>query len=226
MQKKFKVLGVLLLIFVLATASLVQAAPAVIEAKVIKHVDGDTVYVQIGKKTEKIRFIGVDTPESTIQHEPYGTEASNYTKKMLLGKKVYLQKDVQERDKYGRLLAYVWLKKPTTGSNSEATKYMFNAILVKNGYAQVMTIPPNVKYSSLFVSLQSQARAAHKGLWGLNVPNPSSKTPQTQTVYITKTGTKYHRDGCKYLIKSKIPISLKDAKAQGYEPCKVCNPPK
>lgn len=78
-----------------------------ITAAVARAVDGDTVYVNEGGRSEKVRFIGVDTPESTTQIEPYGKEAAAYTARNLAGRKVYLELDVQQRDKYGRLLAYV-----------------------------------------------------------------------------------------------------------------------
>lgn len=138
-------------------------------AKVVKVVDGDTIEVSVNNKTYKVRFIGVNTPESTIKHEPYGKEASNYTKKMLTGKTVYLQKDVSETDKYGRLLRYVWLSIPKDNTNDKEIKEkMYNANLVLNGYAQVMTVPPDVKYSDKFVEYQKSAREGNKGLWALN----------------------------------------------------------
>jgi micrococcal nuclease len=118
-------------------------------------------------KEEKVRFIGVNTPESTKEIEPYGKEASAYTKTRLDGRKIWLELDVEERDRYGRLLAYIWLEQPASDSEPEVRAKMFNAELLLNGYAQVMTIPPNVKYADLFVKLQQEAREANKGLWGL-----------------------------------------------------------
>ena len=139
------------------------------EATVTKHVDGDTFYAKMKSdgKEYKIRLIGVNCPESTTKIQPYGKEASAYTKKKLMGKKVYLEKDAGNKDKYGRLLRYCWLSKPTSGDDKEASKKMFNAILVTEGYAQVMTIQPNVKYQSLFVKLQRVAKESNKGLWGI-----------------------------------------------------------
>lgn len=91
----------------------VKVTPAV----VTKVVDGDTIYVSLNGREERVRFIGVDTPESTREIEPYGKEAFAYTRGRLAGKQVYLELDVGERDKYGRLLAYVWLEQPN--SNTE-----------------------------------------------------------------------------------------------------------
>lgn len=131
-------------------------------------VDGDTIHVRLKDgREEKVRLIGVDTPESTREVEPYGKEASAHTKKRLQKKTVYLELDVGERDKYGRLLAYVWLSRPKKESADEVRAKMFNAELLLNGYAQVLTVPPNVKYAELFTSFQREAREKKKGLWGL-----------------------------------------------------------
>ncbi|WP_017257546.1 thermonuclease family protein [Pedobacter arcticus] len=127
---------------------------------VTRVVDGDTFWADNGtEKGVKIRLIGVDAPESrkTGRKEIgyYGKEAKEYLKKLLNGKSVKLISDVDSLDRYGRTLAYVYLEDGT----------FVNAELVKNGYATVMTIPPNVRYADLFVELQKQARQQDKGLW-------------------------------------------------------------
>lgn len=179
----FLLFAVIVLVLSLSAPSF-AAPPPVLQSKVTKVIDGDTVTVSIGKKTEKVRMIGVNTPEThhpTKGVEPYGKEAAAFTTKRLTGKKIWLQKDVGERDRYGRLLAYVWLRKPLTGSQAEATKSMYNAELVANGYAQVMTIPPNVTYADLFIKLQREARENNRGLWGIN-PAPIKQSTQKQPV--------------------------------------------
>lgn len=121
-------------------------------------VDGDTFVLAGG---ERVRLIGVDTPETVkpgTAVQPYGKEASEFSKKMLTGKKVRLVFDVSEKDRYGRLLAYVYLEDGT----------FYNELLLQEGYAQVMTVPPNVKYADHFVEVQRKARKANKGLWGLD----------------------------------------------------------
>lgn len=136
---------------------------------VTKHVDGDTVYVKINGQEYKLRLIGVNTPETKHPQkgvEYYGKEASNYTKSKLLGKTVYLEKDVSETDKYGRLLRYIWLEPPTKLTKEEIKTKMFNAILVANGYAQVATYPPDVKYQDYFLEFEREARSKNIGLWG------------------------------------------------------------
>lgn len=139
------------------------------EGKVVKHVDGDTFYVRLADgKDYKVRLIGVNCPESAGEYadnpQSYGKEASIFTKENLLGKKVYLEKDVDDKDRYGRLLRYVYIEKPK--SIKEVEKKMFNAILIKEGYAQVMTVQSNIKYQDLFTVLQREAREDQIGLWG------------------------------------------------------------
>ncbi|MEM4406424.1 MAG: thermonuclease family protein [Candidatus Methanomethylicaceae archaeon] len=137
-------------------------APNIVErCKVVSVVDGDTFDCRFGwLRTEKIRLIGVDTPETKHPAkgiEYYGKEASNFTKKMLSGKEIGLEYDVQKLDKYNRVLVYAYLEDGR----------MFNALLVREGYAQAATYPPNVKYQKLLVDLQKEARENNRGLWRL-----------------------------------------------------------
>jgi endonuclease YncB( thermonuclease family) len=133
---------------------------------VSRVVDGDTVVVTVNGKEKKVRLIGVNTPESVGRYaknpQPYGKEASTYTKNKLHDKKVYLEKDVSDTDKYNRILRYVWLEEPNKYKIEDT---MFNAILLKEGYANVMTYPPDVKYSKIFVKIEKKARDNNKGLW-------------------------------------------------------------
>lgn len=138
-------------------------------ATVTKHVDGDTVYVELEDGKEyKLRMIGVDTPETVHPSKPvefFGKEASDFTKSTLLGKTVYLEKDVSETDRYDRLLRYMWLEQPAEINEDEIKSKMFNAILVTNGYAQVSTYPPDVKYQDYFIAFANDAREKEIGLW-------------------------------------------------------------
>ncbi|ADG82149.1 thermonuclease family protein [Thermincola potens] len=142
-----------------------------IPGTVTRTVDGDTVYVRlVSGDEEKVRLTGVNTPE--IHHpqkgvEPYGREAADYTRSHLSGKKVYLETDINERDKYGRLLAYVWMARPSSTTDSEIRAKMFNARLLLDGYGQLMTVPPNVKYADYFQNYQREARENNLGLWGI-----------------------------------------------------------
>lgn len=138
-------------------------------AQVERVVDGDTaIFVLDTGARERVRFIGVDTPESTKTHEPFGAEASAYTKSVLVpGRRVLLEPDAEARDRYGRLLAYVWLDAPSAISDAEIRAKMLNAKLALGGYAQQMTIPPNVRYAERFRRYVAEAREANRGLWAL-----------------------------------------------------------
>ena len=134
-----------------------------VAATISRVVDGDTVELNDGRK---VRFIGVNTPESTTRHEIYGKEASNYTTSKLTGKQVWLQKDVSETDRYGRLLRIVWLAVPSdVMDENEIRTKMYNSDLVLNGYAEPSTYPPDVKYSDYFVKFAREARDKKTGLW-------------------------------------------------------------
>ncbi|UTE78466.1 thermonuclease family protein [Rossellomorea sp. KS-H15a] len=133
------------------------------EVLVSRVVDGDTVELKDGRK---VRFIGVNTPESTTRTEEYGKEASNYTTEKLEGKTVWLQKDVSETDRYNRSLRLIWLEIPKDEMNEEEIRTkMFNADLVLNGYAEPSTYNPDMKYSDYFVKFAREAREKETGLW-------------------------------------------------------------
>jgi micrococcal nuclease len=124
---------------------------------VTRVVDGDTLDISPSVEgLSRVRLIGMDTPEVYFGTQPYGPEASAFAKRELEGEEVELELDVQKVDPYGRLLAYVYLP------NGE----MFNETLLEEGYAQVATFPPNVKYVERFLKAQREARAANRGLWG------------------------------------------------------------
>lgn len=207
-----------------------QDAPRTIRAVVSRHVDGDTARFRIEGAEEKVRFIGVDTPEVFGGAEPLGREASSYTRRAIpVGANVWLETDVENRDRHGRLLAYVWVEQPLDSTPGEVRSKMLNARLVSAGYAKVYTFPPNVKYAEVFRVLQVEARESNRGLWNpaateaAPAPAPSA-APQAgdATVFITRTGEKYHADGCRFLARSRIPISLTEARTRGFEACSVC----
>lgn len=130
---------------------------------ITRVVDGDTVVTEEG---EKIRIIGINTPEIGKRTEPYGAEAKKYAEEMLLDRKVYLEADVSDRDQYGRLLRHVWLKNPERGNFEEDN---YGAVALRNGYAQVYTFPPDVKYEKKFLKLSREARREERGLWGIDI---------------------------------------------------------
>jgi len=141
-------------------------------ATVVRVVDGDTIDVLIEGQQSRLRYIGIDTPETVDPRRPvgcFGKEASQRNHELVEGKTVGLEKDVSESDQFGRLLRYVWLE-PSPGSGQAI---MVNAALVQEGYALASTYPPDVKYAGLFASLQAEARQAGRGLWGAACQSPT-----------------------------------------------------
>lgn len=136
-----------------------------VEATVTKIVDGDTIWVDINGKEEKVRFIGVNCPEYTTKIEEYGKEATEYTTNELLGKKVYLQKDISQTDDYNRLLRYVWLEKIDTINEENIENYLFNAKLVINGYAQSNYYKPDISLQDYLEKFENEAKQQKIGIW-------------------------------------------------------------
>jgi len=134
------------------------AMPSGVDVVVQKVVDGDTIDVSGG---ERVRLIGIDTPETKDPNRPvgcFGAEASKFTATVIPpGTRVRLVGDAEPRDKYGRLLAYVYRR---------ADGLFVNAELLRRGFAQLLTIPPNVAHTDEFTAIAKQARAASQGLWG------------------------------------------------------------
>jgi len=188
-------------------------------------VDGDTFVLQTG---EKVRLIGVDCPESQDPNKPveyWADEASAYLTKLIGNKTVRLEFGDERVDKYSRLLCYVWVDDTV----------LVNLQIIKNGHGMAYLRFTHAREHE-FIGAELTARRQAIGMWASPrsaSPHPEKPTvtetikpPDTQDeiVYITKTGSKYHRGSCSYLKKSKIPISKKDAKARGYGPCSRCRP--
>lgn len=189
---------------------------------VVRVIDGDTFEIENG---QKVRMIGIDTPESVHPDKEKNTEfgkiASAYTKQLLEGKKVKLEKDVSETDKYGRLLRYIYLEDGT----------FVNELLVKEGYAKVSTYPPDVMYADMFVEAERYARENNKGLWAYEeeASTESEQEPEEYQYVGSTKSNKYHLPSCRYAkeIAEENLIKFKDkanAESQGYEPCGVCKP--
>ena len=156
-------------------------------AQVTQVIDGDTIEVSIDGQIFKIRYIGIDTPETVHPEKPVewmGAEATRANKDLVEGKTVRLEKDVSETDKYARLLRYVWLG-----------DLMVNAELVRLGFAQVSTYPPDVKYQDLFGQFEGQARDAERGLWA-PAPTATALPTATPTAEAAATVTVDPRAGC------------------------------
>ena len=175
---------------------------------VTKHVDGDTLWVSGG---EKIRFIGMDTPETYGRTDCYGPEASARTAELLpLGTEVRLVYDAGRRDRYGRTLAYVY----------RASDGLFvNASLLRDGYAQVMTVPPNVAHAEEFLALQREARQSGRGFWGAcgsSSARPSSAPATTVAPVTTVPVRRIVGSGCHPSYQGTcIPPDVSDADCAG-----------
>ena len=137
-----------------------QTNSTLLDAEVTKVVDGDTLHVMISGKKETIRLLLVDTPETvhpTKQVQPFGPEASNYVKEKLNGEEIQVELGIGERDKYGRLLAYVY-----------HDNQMLNKLLLEKGLARVAYVfEPNTKYIDEFNEIQKQAQNEQVGIWSL-----------------------------------------------------------
>lgn len=161
---------------ILILLSLIMFIPAILFGadtyRLVRVVDGDTVIINYNGKEEKIRLIGIDTPEASINPKTrrdaerskvdinsiieQGKKATAFVEQILLDEEfVLVEFDVQKRDRYKRLLGYVYLQDGR----------MLNEIIVRSGYASLMTIPPNVKYKDRFLKAYRAARDEKLGLW-------------------------------------------------------------
>ena len=124
--------------------------------RVVEVNDGDTITVFLDSRREKVRLIGIDAPE--LQQRPWGQRAKKHLREMLSMSQwtVSLEFDIEKRDKYGRLLSYVW----TTD------RRMINVQMLKDGYAMPLTVPPNIRYVDEFRKAQDEARSKGLGIWG------------------------------------------------------------
>ena len=192
---------------------LMSISPVMAKDYVVKKViDGDTIQLESG---ETVRYLGIDAPEIIIKgggSEFYAREAARYNKKLVYLKKVRLEFDVEKKDNYGRLLAYVFVK-----------DLFVNAELVKHGYAKTYIKPPNEKYKDILIANQKKAMTEEKGLW-------QEKKKDTESFYIGNKRTyTLHRPSCsvskKISEKNRIIFRNRmDAIKIGYSLCRQCNP--
>lgn len=173
------------------------------QASVTNVVDGDTIDVLIDGRELRVRYIGIDTPETVDPRRPvecFGREASERNRQLVAGRRISLERDVSETDQFGRLLRYVWVD-----------RQMVNAALVEEGYATATVFPPDVKHAELFAALEAQAREGGRGLWSacatpeapLTVDGPcdfsGSNEPVIKGNISLRTGEKiYHVPGGDY----------------------------
>lgn len=191
--------------------------PKPFTGKVVSIADGDTITVLLDKTQHRIRLAGIDAPEST---QAFGTKSKKALADKVFGQEVKIE--WKERDKYKRIVGEVYL-----GDRRICLE------MVQEGMAWHYK-----QYSkdAALAKAETEAKEAKKGLWADANPIPpwdfrkgkvaeNPNPAKVNEVFVTTSGKKYHRNGCKFLSKSKIPISLEDAKKK-YEPCSICNPPK
>lgn len=203
---------------------------ATLSGQVTAVSDGDTLQVRVGNRVEKVRLLGVDCPE--VAHgpndpgqEPWGSRAAEFSKKMVLGKRVRIETDVQARDRYGRLLGYVFV-----GTS------MLNEALVQQGHAVLLTYPPNVKYVERFTRAQQAAREAKRGIWSSDEPLPQSPyqyrhrenarpSPATSgDVFVNLNSRRFHEASCpNHDCQNCRPMKREQALKEGYKPAGDCH---
>lgn len=142
------------LVFIFCAPRSGYASPAYNDnAEVVRVQDGDSIILKIHGRKEKVRLIGIDAPE--LKQKPWGNEAKRHLKGLIAGSSIKVETDIVKRDKYGRLLAYLW----TSGGR------FINLDMIKGGYAVLYTISPNVRYENKLRDAQTEAREKKIGIW-------------------------------------------------------------
>ncbi len=175
--------------------------------------DGDTVLLNSG---EKVRYLGINTPEIDHQegkHEFMALDARRFNKKIVKGTQIRLEYDTKKRDRYGRLLAYVFLK----------NEKMVNELLIRKGLAHVLLYRKNLKYKDILLDSQRKAMKAKRGIW-------SKAIKRKEKIYLgNKNSFRFHDLKCPFgkKISKKNLVKIKtrhDAFWNGFSPCKHCRP--
>ena len=205
------------------------------ECVLIRVVNGDTVILKVDGKSRRTGLLGLHTPPRSL---PPGRASQRFLDNLLRGESVYAEYPEEHSpvDKFGRHPAYLY----------RAPDGLFvNLELLRQGYAELAE-EPVLEHQELFEYFEKRAREHKKGNWANPAPEqskaagekkPAAETGEEKTqpvpesadettVYITPHGKKYHRKDCYHLRKNRIPLSLKEAKARGYQPCSHCKPPK
>ncbi|WP_340413846.1 thermonuclease family protein [Peptoniphilus sp. HCN-40583] len=188
------------LLIVLALAATFTAkgslspAPEVGGVTVKRVVDGDTLVLDDGQDT-RVRLIGVDTPETVKPRgrvEPWGKEASDFSKKSLTGKAVFLEYDEEKEDHYGRTLAYVWTEDPRK-SERPKEEILYNYQLVASGYARERAYEPNTKYQALLHEGEIVAMDHVRGIWAVEGKEGPAKGSKKSKIYHLPSDKSYNK---------------------------------
>lgn len=221
-----------------------ETSATLVHATAIGVIDGDSMVFRLSSgKEEEVRLIGLDAPEMKLQRDVYGMAAAKHATLLLRQHpEVYLERGADRRDKYGRLLVYVWFERPSEApSSNDVRANMLNAKMLVDGYASLYTKKPNTRYATLFRSYASQAKADNRGFWdpkliekaGLGTSWTTSLTVSPRPVpapYIGNLYSKYfHVSSCENAQKMRksrrVPfVTREDAIDAGYKPCGICNP--
>jgi micrococcal nuclease len=167
---------------VVATAS----SGALVEASVLRVVDGDTLEVEVAGRIAVVRLLNIDAPDITPQHVCFGQQATEYAQDMIEKShgRVWLERDVSETDRDGRLLRYVWLELP-------AGKEMLNEAMLDGGYAKADISPPDTRHEDRFLTIEHAAQVQRRGLWGVcgsfGVPLPTEMPPSPTVLIPSQT---------------------------------------
>jgi micrococcal nuclease len=160
-------LAVIALLALAACAEQKQAstpvADGLVAAEVERVVDGDTIIVELDGERVRVRYIGIDTPESVKPDSPaecFGTQASDANHELIDGRTVYLESDIEDEDDFGRLLRYVYVDDPDGGD-----RIFVNAALVSAGFAEAVSFRPNTTRQDELNQAESDAREARRGMW-------------------------------------------------------------
>ena len=204
-------------------------------AKFVRAIDGDTAELNVKGKKYTFRFLAIDTPETVKPNTKVafmGKRASNYTKTALKkAKKIQIQYDGSKTDRYGRRLAWIWVDGK-----------LLQKQLVQKGYARVYYIYGNYKYTKTLQAAEKVARRKKLGVWknykaafpdensssdSSNNSSSSAKQEQsnpsnTATVWVSRTGTKYHADSSCSGMKNPSSMTKQEAENPGYSPCSKC----
>ncbi len=185
------------------------------EARVARVIDGDTAVLEGGLR---VRFLGIDAPEMERDGQPaefLAHQSKDYVAELIQGKTVRLEYDRERYDRYGRLLAYLFLPDGA----------MVNLAVVRQGLARVYSQAPNVRYQEALNTAQQEAMAAGRGLW----QKPLAQQ-QDETYYLgNKNSLRLHRPNCPMAARMKPAnrvrfTSLQEAYQKGYSPCRSCKP--
>lgn len=220
---KYVLVAALLVIVLLGLFTCPQREPVAVQHgyTIVRVVDGDTFICAIEGEEQRVRLIGVDTPESVHPNkevEYFALEASSYLKQMLEGQQVLLAYDPansasKHKDRYGRILAYAY---------RAADSLFVNAEIIREGYGHAYLNYP-FQYMEAFLKYERDARLHGRGLWS-QIEDSPALSADSVLVYFSANGKKFHRENCRYTTAKSVAIPRAEAISKGMQPCRICKP--